>query len=1034
MFERILRFSIERYRVNYALFFLIVALGIYSYWQLPKEVSPAIEPDSITVRGHYAGASIDTLNAMAVGELEAEIRNIDGIRTITSVVSPGRFSIVAELEKGVDKARVSKEIEDAITAARSNLPSDMDEPTVRSVAHSRSLMHIAVLSETLPRNELIRIARELRKKILAIPDVSDVTIFGDSEEYYSIELDEKRLEAFGLDIAEVARALSELSYIYPIGQIEGKRRQFFLSTQNRERSPAEIGETILDLGDQRIRLGEIARIEKRLDNFRTLASMNGKDAMTLAVSQNPKGDALRLASQVRSVLEAQKVPGVEFEVRRDQSRVIRDRLNVVISNILFAIVLIVGLMSLLINARLAFVIALGIPTSFIIGAIYFHLAGYSINVNSLVGVLIAIGIIVDDAIVVSENIQQYIQRGYPPKEAAIRGTMEMAKPVTIASLTTLFSFIPLLMISGRLGEIIQLIPIALSVLVLASLLESFFFLPVHASHLLRPGARTLSWEGANRLYRSWLEKIARHRRVFLPLFVLVTLGILWMQISSARFQIFQRFDSETVDITFKAKSDTTLEESLAIVQRIERDLLAQRKRFAIRQISSTAGYRRSATGTPEMYPYVGYLSIELYPRKPQNFVERYITPMLSFYRSSPVPKIRERSSREISRDLRRWLKERNYRRRFGLRSISVLERRMGHSKADIRIGVISDDYQQAISAVRQIEGALAKEKGVKFFGDNIKFGIEEIKIGINAYGKRLGVTRRYLGEYLSRLYLPGKVGVVYNGKELLDIKLRSINKDDYEAFKNLRIRLRDGTVVSLGEIATLKKVPSLERLVKDDGATTFYLFANVDPAVATDGEILERLRPLLSRLEKEGLRFRFRGEAEQKRHLRTDLLLASALAVVLIFISLLYLFDSVRDTLIVMSVIPLSFLGVFAGHTIMGLNISLPSLIGALGLAGVIVNDGIIMMSTIKAARSVEEFYTLASRRLRPIVLTTITTLAGLSSLIFFASGEALTFQPIAVSLGFGLLWGTILNLFYLPVFYLWLAGGRLRGVGGEAV
>jgi multidrug efflux pump subunit AcrB len=492
--------------------------------------------------------------------------------------------------------------------------------------------------------------------------------------------------------------------------------------------------------------------------------------------------------------------------------------------------------------------------------------------------------------------------------------------------------------------------------------------------------------------------------------------------------MFQRFDSSSVDITFKARSDTTLEESLKIIQTIEKDLLKERKRFAIKQISSTAGYRRSATGTTEMYPYVGYLSIELYERKPDNLVDRYITPLLSFYESDEQ-KIRERSSQAISRELRRWLRKQRYKERFGLRTLTVLERRMGHTKADIRIGVISDNYQKALRAVKKLEAALGKIKGLKFYGDNIKFGVDEIKVEINSYGRRLGVTPRFVGEYISRLYLPRKVGVVYNGKELLDIKVNSLDKDDIEAFENLRIQLKDGRYVHLKDICTLKRVKSLERLVKDDGDTTFYVFANVDPKIATDGEVLEQLKPVIDELKKEGIRFRFRGEAEQKRTLKTEMILASVLAIVLIFIAMLYLFDSVLDSLIVMSVIPLSFVGVFAGHTLMGLNISLPSLIGALGLAGVIVNDGIIMMTTIKAARSTEELFELASRRLRPIVLTTLTTLLGLSPLIFFASGQAAAFQPIAVSLGFGLLWGTVLNLLYLPVFYLYISEklGRLR-------
>ncbi|NPA73488.1 MAG: efflux RND transporter permease subunit, partial [Epsilonproteobacteria bacterium] len=261
----------------------------------------------------------------------------------------------------------------------------------------------------------------------------------------------------------------------------------------------------------------------------------------------------------------------------------------------------------------------------------------------------------------------------------------------------------------------------------------------------------------------------------------------------------------------------------------------------------------------------------------------------------------------------------------------------------------------------------------------------------------------------------------FDSNKLLDIKTQSINKDNLSNFESIKIPLKDGSMVPLKDICTFEKVKSLERLIKDDGETTFYVFANVNPKITTSGEAMKKIRPVLEKLKKEGLRFKLRGEAEQKRSLRSSMLLASALAITLIFISILYMFNSIRETLIIMSVIPFSFLGVFIGHSIMGLNLSLPSLIGALGLAGVIVNDGIIMMATIKTAKTPEEIFPLAAKRFRPIILTSVTTILGLTSLIFFASGQAATFQPMAVTLGFGLLWGTILNLIYLPTMYNFL-------------
>jgi multidrug efflux pump subunit AcrB len=1022
MFERVLNFFIDNYKINYILFFLLFVVGIFAYTQIPKEISPNIEPNTIIIRGSYTGTSVDTLNNMAVQEIEDEVKNIVGVNNVTSVISPGRFSIILELDKGADKTDVTNRAEDAISLIKVNLPSDMDDPVIRGVAHSRSIMHVSMLSSDISRDKLKSLAKKFKSRLLSIKDVSDITIFGDSELFYEILIDEKKVNAYNISLNEIIRVLSEVSYIFPLGKIENLKQQYYISTQNDKKLSHELEDTILNINDQQIVLKDIAKIDKRYEDAATLASMNGKNSITLAVSQNPKGDAVKIADSIKDLITKMRIDGVHFDIRMDMSTVIKDRLNIVISNILLGVILITLLTAILINIRIAFVIALGIPTSFVMGATYFYFTGYSINVNSLIGVLIALGIIVDDAIVVSENIQQYIEKGYAPREAAFLGTKEVAKPIMIASLTTLFSFIPLLMLSGRIGEIIQLIPIAFSALVIASLIESFIFLPIHASHSLSSKSKTLSWERANRLYQRALIRLVKYQKTFLLTFIIVVPILIFYGVKTSKFQMFQPFDGSSINITFKAIPTTTLEESLEIVQTLEKNILEQKDRFFVKNVSSTAGYRRSATGSAEIYPYVGYISLELHKMKPLNFVDTYITPYLSFYYDSEG-RIRDKSSQDISADIRSWLKEQKYKKRFKLSNLMVVENKLGNIKADIRIGVISNDHQKALKTIREIEEEFSKIEGIKYYGDNVKVGPDEIKLKLNAYGEELGITESHLGKYISDLYLTKKIGTIFDGNELVNVKVKSFNiEDDLESFKRLEIPLKNGVFVKLKDICEFKKVESLERLVKDDGETTFFVFANVNPSVITATEVLEKMDSSIEKLKKvKDIKLKFKGEREQKNTMQTEMILASVFAVILIFISILYLFNSIRETIIVMSVIPFSLLAVYVGHFIMGLNISLPSLIGALGLAGVIVNDGILMMATIKQAKTKEDIFNLAPRRFRPIIITSVTTIIGLASLIFFATAEAVTFQPLAVTMGFGLLWGTILNLFYLPTMYNFL-------------
>ena len=1012
MFEKLLKFFIDNYKINYTLFFLLFALGIYSYNNIPKEISPVIEPDSVMIKGGYSGASVNMLNKMIVQEIEDKTKNLDGVIAVSSVISPGRFHIILELKKRANKIQIIDDVKSAISLLKSDFPDDMNEPSVGGVARLKSLMQVSILSSKVPNSRLQELAKEFESKLLGIKDVSEIRIYGDSEKFYEIIIDEKKINAYGLSQQKVISALSELSYIFPIGKIEDSNQQYYISTYNGKKSATDLSKTILNIENKLIALKDIAQINKRHEDTATLASMNGKNAITLSISQTPEGDAVKIAEDIKKLITKVRIKDVEFDIRRDRSVVIKDRLNIVISNIVLAIILITILTSVLINVRMALIIALGIPTSFVLGAIYFYITGYSININSLIGVLIAIGILVDDAIVVSENIQQYIEKGYSAKKAAFLGTKEMAKPVTMASLTTLFSFIPLLMISGKLGEIIQLIPIAFSALIIASLIESFIFLPIHATHILSPKSKALSWKKINSFYKRVLHFIVKYEKIFLSVFFIVIPVLIYSGIQKSKFQMFQPFDSPSINITFKAKNTTTLEESLAIIQTIERDLLAEKSRFFINNIISTAGYRRNATHDREIYPYVGYINLDLSKQAPTNFLDKYITPYLSFYYDDK-DRIRTISSQKISKDLRVWLKTQKYREKFDLNDLMVVEKRMGHVKADIRLGVVSNDYLKAIKAVREIESSFETIEGLKGFGNNIRKGTDEIKLKINSYGEKLGITEQYLGSYISNLYLSKKVGVIFDNKELLNVKVKSLNKDDFKNFKTLEIPLKNGSFVTLSDICKFEKVESLEMLIKDDGETNFYVFANVDTNIITADEVVDLIEPIINKLKKEGIKIKFRGEIEQKKALKTEMILASLLSVILIFMSMLYLFNSLRETFIVMSVIPFSLFGVLIGHFIMDLNLSLPSLIGALGLAGVIVNDGIIMMSILKKSK-----INLAATRFRPVIITSVTTLIGLSSLIFFASSESVTFQPLAVSIGYGLLWGTVLNLFYVPAMY----------------
>jgi len=1010
---------------------LIFLVGIFSYQKTPKEIFPSFELDMVTVTGFYAGASIDILDKMAVKEMENEVRNVDGIEEMTTVITAGKFNFILELEKGIDRYNTADKVKDALALSSQNLPSDMDTPIVSVGEIKRDLMSVSLSSNTLTHAFLIEKSNDFKDQVSTIKNISEVTIYGDSDIYYDVIVDTKKINALGLNESAVFSAIAKLSYIYPIGEVEDTKEGFYyISTFNGPKNAQSMLASRLSTAGITFYLSDIATVKKRYEDAASLFSIDGVNAVDVAIKQSPKGNAITLAERIEKLVSTlnEQSKELHYTIHNNQSVNIKDRLNIIISNILLGLILIGLLVALLINKRMSFIISIGIPTSFVIGAFYLFVAGYTINMISLIGVLIALGIIVDDAIVVSENIQQHVEAGMEPKEAAIKGASEMFKPVTIASLTTLFAFLPALMMSGTMGEVMKLIPIAVSILVLASLIESFIFLPIHAAHTLKKEEKTRSWEGANRIYSKIIHYLMHYKKTFLTLFIIIVPLMIVLGLKNSKFQMFPRFDASTINLALKANVNTSTQQTHEMLQTIEREIFEQKENFYIDHIGSVAGWRRDSAGTSETYPYVGQITIELHKLKAQNFVDKYITPTLSFYYDDKG-RTREEKSQVIAKRLRAFLKEKDYKSRFNLTDIDIVERKVGPIKSDIKIGLISNDDEKIMDAMKKLKDKLHTIEGMTTITDGIKYGVDEIKLRLNAYGESLGLSEQSLGLLLSSSYLEKKSSISFDNDHLLEIKIRSKDKNSYQALHNYEFHLENGKNVLLKEVVTFEKKKSFEKVVKDFGERNFYLYANVDTKKITATEVLEIIAPLLDEIRDAGIRIKLKGEDEKKKELKSDMMAAGTLAMLLIMISLLYLFNSFRETFMMMSVIPFAFLGVLAGHFALGLNLSMPSIIGMLGLSGIVINDGIIMIMNLKKAKTTEEIYFYASKRFRPIILTSITTLIGLSSLIFFPTGQAAIFQPMAIALGFGLAWGTVLNLLYLPALFSVINSKKLKDV-----
>ncbi|HHD77277.1 MAG TPA: efflux RND transporter permease subunit [Campylobacteraceae bacterium] len=1017
---RIIEYFIRNKRLNHVLLIFVLFMGYNAYQNIPKELFPEIALDKIMITGGYPGTSAENLDKMAVREIEDALGEISGIDRIETVIRPGTFTIIVSLTEQANKNDALNKAKDAIAGVRQYLPPDMVEPVAQLMIHNRPLISLSISSDKLSKGELIETAKEIKSKIARNPYVSEVKIYGDADQEVSIRLDTAAIRAYGIDPAHLVDAVSSLSYIYPVGDIQQSGNYIFLSTVHGKKDVRGWKETLLRVDGKSLRLGDVAQVRITYPQENTLSTYNDRPNITLVISKGAEGNAIELSKALRHYAKTtlQKAyPGVYFDFYQDTSKPVKDRLNTVVSNLMFGLLLVFLSMALLINLRIAAIVTLGIPVSFAVGLIFIYYTGYSINIISLLGGLIVIGIVVDDAIVVAENIQRYINEGMEKHEAVLQGTREMLLPVSLATVTTIAAFLPLFMMSGEIKNFIILIPIAVIMILIGSLIESFLFLPLHAQELLKKQKNLFDWTKLQDLYEALLHKMIRYKYLFLATFLVGVPILTVVTAKSLHFNFFPSFDGNYLYITAKAPVDTTLEESERIAKQLQKYVLAHKKELALSATSTVVGSRRSLAGENEKGENMIYITLELYDMKPQSFLNAYINPILNFsFDFNDPTKIREEHTYDMAKRLSKEIAL--FKEKYHLEELGVREDKPGLIKSDIQINLSGRDNAKILAAIKRLETKLQAIPGVKDVSDNAQLGKMEYKLRINSYGERLGLTEAAVARTLAGYFLDNRKAMTFNQSGVMDIKTRALYKDEEKTLMAFELSTPAGQMVKLTDVADIVRAREYEKIEKRNGKTVKTVFANLDKKRLTASDALRKIEPVIEAIKKEGISVDLLGENEKNQQLKADMQRAVVIALFLIMITLLFIFPKIRYVLMVMSVIPLSIVGALIGHKLLGINLAMPSIIGLLGLSGVVINDGIIMLDFLHGTREAETFYERAKLRLRPILITSITTFLGLFTLIFYATGQAVILQPIAVSLGFGLLWGTVLNLVYLPALY----------------
>ena len=1019
MIKALIEFSLRKPLLNHFILFFICLLAFFSYFKIPKEIFPPSALDAVSISGQYIGASSELLDKIAVSEIEDELLSLSSADKISSTIKNGSFSINVDLKDGYKAKDILDDVKDIITKIKTNLPSDMDEPTVKAVEHAFPLITVAVYSKNNDSKEyLIEVAKEVKSRVMQLKDLSQVSVLGDSDKELLMSFDDEKINAYGLSKTSVIKAISNLSSIFPIGMIKDSTRHYYLSTYNGEKDIEKIKNMLIKIDGKSIYLKDIADVKYSLSDASTISHFNSNTNIAVGINKGLSGDAIELVKQIKQITKEfeAKYTNLEFDTYIDTSIWIKNRLNTVVSNILFGLILLFIALFLFINIRVAIVVAMGIPTSFMIGLISAEYFGYSLNMLSLLGALIALGMLVDEAIVVGENIYRHLEMGKDRYTAARDGAIEMYPAVLTATATTIFAFLPILLMTGEVGKFMQILPIMISILLLSSLFEAFFFLPLHSKEILRVSKDERKshkiWEFNYNLYGNILSFLLKGK--YLTIFLMVALIAVFSVVifKTQKFKFMPAFDSTQVYITGSVGVGKKIEQTEELVLELEKKMLNSLDfKNSINSISSVTGMKLDGKNQPHYEEFYFHIFVNLHESAADNIFDKYVNPYLSpKYDDSNM--IRTVSSQDIEAELKKVLEPYINSNKF--EELKVFVPQAGIVKNDVEIA-ISGKKEEVSTAVKELETSLSKVKGVSNISDDSIIGNYELKFKVNSYGNSLGVSEETILNQLRPYYFKGTYSKMFDNKGIIDIVFESSHKDILESLDTFSIITTSNQKVLLKDVVEFIKVPAYSQIFKENNEQIISVTASLNKI--TSAELYQTISEDITQLRKR-VNLDIKGEQKENEKVQREMAQAALIAIILIFMALIWMFDSIIKPLIILSTIPLSILGVLIGHMVMGINISMPSLIGMIGLAGVIVNDGIIMMDFIKKAKNIKELLEFAKMRLRPIVLTSITTILGLFTLIFFASGQALILQPMAISLGFGILWATVLNLYFVPLVY----------------
>ena len=1001
------------------LMIIILFAGAMGVKNIKQEVFPEMDLDFIIVAVPYSGATPDEVEESILLPIEDSLSGITGIKKVTGTAKESIGSLRIELQKDVDKDSVFDDIKSAVERL-STLPEEAEDPQIQQPRIRREVLNITIYGDA-PARSLIELAQRVRDSLLTHPGITQVDVEQPKGFEMTLEISETALQQYALTLNQVSRIIRQATIDMPGGKIQTSGGDLLIRTKERRYTVAEYANIPILTTDQGIlRLGDIAHIRDGFEESDISSSYNGKPAESIKVYRVGEQTPTDISKAVRSKLDdlREELPSsIKMQIVNDRSLVLRDRIDLLMKNLWLGLGLVFLTLSLFLRIDLSFWIMMGIPISFAGALIAMPSLDTTINMISLFAFILVLGIVVDDAIVVGENIFAHQEMGKTNINAAVDGAIEIGPPVLITILTTIAAFIPIYFIPGVTGNIFANIPNVLIVVLLFSLIEAMLILPGHLSHLNRVISFFLAPLGkllekprlffssgliwiSQKPFRKILGKCIAYRYAIFALgiiFILLCVGLVFG--GHLRFTFFPKIDRDMISINARMPFGTPVSVSREIESKMLRsagDLL--------REYEVEAGHPVHEG----IYSNVGRKGGH------NTSVRVYLKPLDE----------RGFASVEFSRRWRKSMGEIP-----GIEALNVRARHSMGSNYDIDLQLSHPDPMLLTSIVEQLKEDFAEYPGVSNIEDSTEDGKSEVQLRLSPAGSTLGLSSQDLTQQVRAAFQGVAVFKFLRGSDEVNLKLR-LPFDERRYLRDLEdlvILAPGGERLPLRQVAELKYGQSYSSIRRVDSRRIISVRALVDSGISNTGQVKRSLeQELLPQIMAKypQLQYTFEGAHRAQTNTMAGIRQGGIVALVLIFSLLALQFRSYLQPLIIMSAIPFGLVGAVLGHLLLGYNLSIISVLGLVALTGIVVNDSLILVDFINRARdrgesTIQAVLESGVRRFRPILLTTLTTFFGLLPMLFEQSLQARFLIPMAISLAFGVLFSTFVILVLTPVLYV---------------